>query len=153
MNLKSVTIRTSTWSLIVGRALVVAGCAGGPPTPREKGTRGGATLWAGAGAIIGSTTGSPGKGALIGGALGGFAGVATGGELQAQEQIQAEQQRRIYRRATAMCVGAAAARDRGTQTATRTARRGRRTMTNKNLEWFIDALQRQRVVYLQRADN
>lgn len=82
-------------SLLLAGVVAFTACAGGPMTTREKSTLGGAALGAGAGAIIGGATGSPGKGALIGGALGGVAGAATGGELQSQEQVQAEQQRRI----------------------------------------------------------
>ncbi len=82
-------------SLSLAGVIFVTACAGGPLTTREKGTLGGAALGAGTGAIIGGAAGSPGKGALIGGALGGLGGAAVGGELQSQEQVQTEQQRRL----------------------------------------------------------
>jgi hypothetical protein len=85
-------------SLVVAIALTLAGCAGGSLTTREKGTLGGAALGAGAGALIGEATDhSPGKGALIGGALGGLGGALVGGGMQSQDTELAEQQRDLER--------------------------------------------------------
>jgi hypothetical protein len=95
MTLRKVIYRAPLWGLSLTGTMLVVACAGGPLTTREKGTLGGAALGAGTGAIIGGATGSPGTGALIGGALGGLGGAAVGGELQSQEQVQAEQQRKI----------------------------------------------------------
>lgn len=95
MILRKVICRAPLWGLSLAGTMLVVACAGGPLTTREKGTLGGAALGAGTGAIIGGATGSPGTGALIGGALGGLGGAAVGGELQSQEQVQAEQQRKI----------------------------------------------------------
>jgi hypothetical protein len=76
--------------------LAMAGCAGGALSPREKSTLGGAALGAGAGALIGEAAGGhPGKGALIGGALGGLGGALTGGALQSQDTALAQQQREL----------------------------------------------------------
>ena len=76
----------------------MVGCAGGGLTPREKGTLGGAALGAGAGAIIGEITdSSPGKGALIGGALGGLGGALTGNAMQSQDETTLAQQRELER--------------------------------------------------------
>jgi osmotically inducible lipoprotein OsmB len=74
--------------------MITAGCSQ-PLTTREKGALTGGALGAGAGAIIGGATGSPGAGAAIGGALGAVGGGLTGDQLQRQETIQAEQQRQI----------------------------------------------------------
>jgi uncharacterized protein YcfJ len=78
--------------------LTMVGCASGGLSPREKGTLGGAALGAGAGAIIGEVTdGSPGKGALIGGALGGLGGALTGNAMQSQDDTTLAQQRELER--------------------------------------------------------
>lgn len=79
-------------------ALTVASCAGGGLTTREKTTLGGAALGAGAGALIGEATDhSPGKGALIGGAIGGLGGALAGSASQSQDQTLYEQQRELDR--------------------------------------------------------
>ena len=57
--------------------VLVAGCAGGSLTTREKGAGIGALGGAAAGGIIGSAVHHPGAGALIGGALGGVLGALT----------------------------------------------------------------------------
>src|SRR5262245_1576833 len=97
-----VIMQLTTMKSLVGRGLIIAmvlmlaGCAGGPISSREKTTLGGAALGAGAGALIGEATDhSPGKGALIGGALGGLGGALVGGETQANENELAAQQRRV----------------------------------------------------------
>jgi len=84
--------------LICTFLLTMAGCASGGLSPREKGTLGGAALGAGAGAIIGEATDhSPGKGALIGGALGGLGGALTGNAMQSQDESTLAQQRELER--------------------------------------------------------
>jgi hypothetical protein len=65
-------------------AIVVSGCAGGPLTPREKGTLAGAAIGAGAGAAVGSALGNPKLGAVIGGVAGAVAGAAVGDHVQGQ---------------------------------------------------------------------
>ena len=71
--------------LILGAALVVAGC-GGELTTREKGTFGGAALGAATGAIVGAAVGSPGTGAAIGAGVGAISGTLVGGAMQEQER-------------------------------------------------------------------
>src|ERR1044071_9178947 len=56
--------------LVVGLAVMLAGCSGGSLTTREKGAGIGAVGGAAAGGIIGTTVGHAGGGAAIGGALG-----------------------------------------------------------------------------------
>lgn len=75
--------------------LLLAGCAGGGFTTREKGAGIGALGGAAAGGIIGAATGHPGAGAAIGGALGLGAGALVGDQLQGQENKQKEQQKAI----------------------------------------------------------
>ena len=86
---------------------LLAGCAGGSLTTREKGAGIGALGGAAAGGIIGSAVRHPGAGALIGGALGLGAGALVGDQLQGrdneatiqsqqiqQNQLELERQRR-----------------------------------------------------------
>jgi len=75
--------------------LLVAGCAGGELTKREKGAGIGALGGAAAGGIIGAAVGHPGAGAAIGGALGLGTGALVGDQLQGQENKQKEQQKAI----------------------------------------------------------
>lgn len=79
----------SRWlQLFFGSVLTIAlltGCAGGPLTPRERGTLTGAAIGAGAGAAVGSALGSPRLGAVIGGALGAATGATIGDHLQRTE--------------------------------------------------------------------
>ena len=91
--------RTKSAQVLISTFLLtMVGCAGGGLTPREKGTLGGAALGAGAGAIIGEVTdSSPGKGALIGGALGGLGGALTGNAMQSQDETTLAQQRELER--------------------------------------------------------
>ena len=85
------TNRLSTTALLV--AAVLAGCAGGEITTREKGAGIGALGGAAAGGLIGAATGHPGVGAAVGGALGLGAGALNGDHLQGQENRQKEQQK------------------------------------------------------------
>ena len=85
--------RVAMGSLLL--AAVIAGCAGGDLTTREKGAGIGALGGAAAGGIIGAAVGHPGAGAAIGGALGLGAGALVGDQLQGQENKQADQQRQI----------------------------------------------------------
>ena len=93
--MKTKFIRTIT--LATGVALIVAGCAGGPLTTREKGAGIGALGGAAAGAIVGSAVGHPAAGALIGGGLGAGAGALIGDQMQGQENRNYEQDREIRR--------------------------------------------------------
>lgn len=97
-------MRITTGSMTAARALIctllltVAGCASGGLTTRERSTLGGAALGAGAGALIGEVTdNSPGKGALIGGAIGGLGGALVGDSSQSQEDAIIAQQRDLDR--------------------------------------------------------
>ncbi len=77
----------STWIAAVSlTAIVVAGCAGGPLTAREKGAGIGALGGAAVGGAIGSAKGHPGAGAAIGGAVGLGAGALIGNYIQGQEE-------------------------------------------------------------------
>ncbi len=80
---KKVMIKTP--SLLLAGMLMVAGCAGGPLTTREKGAGIGALGGAAAGGLVGSAVGHPGAGALVGGALGLGAGALVGDQLQGRE--------------------------------------------------------------------
>lgn len=82
-------------SLVVVAALL-AGCAGGSLTTREKGAGIGALGGAAAGGIIGSAVRHPGAGAAIGAALGLGAGALVGDQLQGRENTAYEQDRQIY---------------------------------------------------------
>lgn len=87
-----------TTALVCLTALTVASCAGGGLTTREKSTLGGAALGAGAGALIGEASGGkPGKGALIGGAIGGLGGALTGSAAQSRDQALYEHERELER--------------------------------------------------------
>jgi outer membrane protein OmpA-like peptidoglycan-associated protein len=83
----------STGSLLL--AVVLAGCAGGEITTREKGAGIGALGGAAAGGLIGAAVGHPGAGAAIGGVLGLGTGALIGDQLQGQENKQKEQQKAI----------------------------------------------------------
>lgn len=74
--------------IVLAVALAVAGCAT-PLTTREKGALTGGAIGAGAGAVIGSTTGHAGTGALIGAGVGAVSGALIGDAMQANEQRQA----------------------------------------------------------------
>jgi phage tail tape-measure protein len=86
--------------LIAGTALLatlIAGCAGGSLTTREKGAGIGALGGAAAGGIIGSAVRHPGAGAAIGGLLGLGAGALVGDQLQGRDNQAAEHDQAIYR--------------------------------------------------------
>jgi len=92
LRLNIVPVRTL---LLLSIVMVVAGCAGGELTTREKGAGIGALGGAAAGGIIGAAVGHPGAGAAIGGALGLGTGALIGDQLQGQENKQKEQQKAI----------------------------------------------------------
>jgi hypothetical protein len=83
--------------LLVTGILLMAGCAGGPLSTREKGAGIGALGGAAAGGLIGSAVGHPGAGAAIGGGLGLGAGALVGDQLQGQENQNYQQDRQIRR--------------------------------------------------------
>jgi phage tail tape-measure protein len=86
--------------LIAGAALVstlVAGCAGGSLTTREKGAGIGALSGAAMGGLIGSAVRHPALVAAIGGGLGLGAGALIGDQLQGRENQAWEQDQQIYR--------------------------------------------------------
>ncbi len=85
--------QNATLSLLL--SLILAGCAGGDISTREKGAGIGALGGAAVGGIIGAAVGSPGAGAAIGGALGLGTGAVIGDQLQGQENRQKEQQKSI----------------------------------------------------------
>src|SRR5512139_1625409 len=80
-------------ALLAGTLL--AGCAGGALTTREKGAGIGALGGAAAGGIIGSAVRHPGAGAAIGGVLGLGAGALVGDQLQGRENEAANQNQQI----------------------------------------------------------
>jgi phage tail tape-measure protein len=84
-------------SAVIAATVMIAGCAGGPLSTREKaagiGTLGGAA----AGGIIGSAVGHPAAGALIGGGLGLGAGALVGDQMQGQENRNYQQDQQIRR--------------------------------------------------------
>ena len=85
--------------LIMGTALVsllVAGCAGGPLTTREKGAGIGALGGATVGGLIGTAVHHPALGAAIGTGVGLGAGALIGDQLQGRENQAAEQDDQIY---------------------------------------------------------
>jgi phage tail tape-measure protein len=97
----------ATPMLLLAGTVLMAGCAGGPLSTREKGAGIGALGGAAAGGLIGSAVGHPAAGAAIGGGLGLGAGALIGDQLQGQEnenyrednairQNQAEIERQRY---------------------------------------------------------
>ncbi|MEA2625771.1 MAG: Glycine zipper [Candidatus Binatota bacterium] len=68
--------------------LLLAACASGPLTGREKGALAGGALGAGTGAIIGHQSGHKGKGAVIGGAAGALGGAIIGDQMDAQRRSE-----------------------------------------------------------------
>jgi uncharacterized protein YcfJ len=88
---------------ILSLMALLGGCAA-PISQRERSTLTGGALGAGAGALIGSALGRPGRGALIGGGIGALGGAALGDQMEGQYQRQEthtreleEQQREIAR--------------------------------------------------------
>ena len=76
-------------------ATLMAGCAAGGLTTREKGAGIGALGGAAAGGLIGSAVRHPAAGAAIGAALGLGAGALIGDQLQGRENAGYEQDRQI----------------------------------------------------------
>jgi phage tail tape-measure protein len=83
--------------LMLAGALLLAGCAGGPLTTREKGAGIGALGGAAVGGLIGSSVGHPAAGAAIGGGLGLGAGALIGDQLQGHENENYRQEEQIRR--------------------------------------------------------
>jgi len=96
MNMRKNIAGNASIALLAG-TLVLAGCAGGPLTTREKGAGIGVLGGAAAGGIIGSAVGHPAAGALIGGGLGAGAGALVGDQLQGQENQNYQQDQQIRR--------------------------------------------------------
>jgi outer membrane lipoprotein SlyB len=82
--------------MVVG-AMLLAGCAGGPLTTREKAAGIGALGGAAVGGIVGSAVGHPGAGAAIGGGLGLGTGALLGDQLQGHEYENQRQDEQIRR--------------------------------------------------------
>ena len=85
-------------SLVASMALVatlLAGCAGGDLTTREKGAGIGALGGAAMGGLIGSAVHHPAAGAAIGTAFGLGAGALVGDQLQGRENAAYDQQNQI----------------------------------------------------------
>lgn len=78
-------MRKSIIAAALGAAMLLAGCAGTPLSPREKGTLAGGAIGAGAGALVGSAAGAPGAGAAIGGVLGAGTGYVIGNHEQNEQ--------------------------------------------------------------------
>jgi outer membrane lipoprotein SlyB len=76
---------------------LVAGCAGGPLTTREKSAGIGAVGGAAVGGLIGSAVHHPALGAAIGTGVGLGAGALIGDQLQGRENQAQEQDQQIYR--------------------------------------------------------
>jgi len=72
--------------------MVLAGCAGGSMSTREKGAGIGALGGAAAGGLIGAAFGAPGMGAAIGAGTGLAGGALVGDYMQGQEQQQYNEQ-------------------------------------------------------------
>jgi phage tail tape-measure protein len=81
--------------VLLAATLMVAGCAGGPLTTREKGAGIGTLGGAAAGGLIGAAVGHPAAGALIGGGLGLGAGALIGDQMQGQENQSSRQDEQI----------------------------------------------------------
>jgi phage tail tape-measure protein len=96
MNANTKTLGKTSVLFLAG-ALLLAGCAGGPLSTREKGAGIGALGGAAAGGLIGSAVGHPGVGAAVGGGLGLGAGALVGDQLQGQENTNYQQQQQINR--------------------------------------------------------
>ena len=92
-------IKNTGLAMIAG-TLLLAGCAGGPLSTREKGAGIGALGGAATGGLVGAAVGHPGAGAAIGGALGLGAGALVGDQLQGHEITNYRQQQEINRNQT-----------------------------------------------------
>jgi phage tail tape-measure protein len=80
---------------ILAGSVLLAGCAGGALSTREKGAGIGALGGAAAGGLVGAAVGHPGAGAAIGGGLGLGAGALIGDQLQGHENTNYRQQQQI----------------------------------------------------------
>ena len=92
-------VKRNFLGIVVSAAMIatlIAGCAGGNLTSREKGAGIGALGGASVGGLIGSAVHHPAIGAAIGGALGLGAGALIGDQLQGRENQSYEQDRQIY---------------------------------------------------------
>src|SRR5581483_4482999 len=88
--------RNSSWiAAMAVTATLLAGCAGGALTTREKGAGIGALGGATAGGIIGSAVHHPLAGAMIGTVLGAGAGGLIGDQLQGRENVARDQDSQI----------------------------------------------------------
>jgi len=87
-------ISNKTAFLLTG-TLLLAGCAGGSLTTREKSAGVGALGGAAVGGIVGSVVGHPAAGAAIGGGLGLGAGALVGDQIQGQENQNNRQDNEI----------------------------------------------------------
>jgi outer membrane lipoprotein SlyB len=96
MRINKKICQTTLISVLAG-ALLLAGCAGGPLSTREKSAGIGALGGAAAGGLIGAAVGRPGTGAAVGGALGLGAGALVGDQLQGHENTNYYQQQQINR--------------------------------------------------------
>src|SRR4029453_7780920 len=94
MNTKTKLIGKASVLFLAG-SILVAGCAGGSLTTREKEAGIGALGGAAAGGLIGAAVGRPGMGAPIGGGLGLGAGALVGDQLQGQENENYRQDQQI----------------------------------------------------------
>jgi phage tail tape-measure protein len=97
MNIKSKAMNKLKGPLAIAvmSGTLLAGCAGGGLTTREKGAGIGALGGAAAGGLIGSAVRHPGAGAAIGAALGLGAGAVIGDQLQGRENQAYEQDHQI----------------------------------------------------------
>lgn len=86
-----------TFAVFTFAALLGAGCASGPMTPRESGAVIGGLGGAAAGGLVGAAVGHPAAGALIGGGLGLGAGALIGDQQQAQDERAYYQDQEIRR--------------------------------------------------------
>ena len=81
---------------LVACSMGIVGCANvRAPNAREKGVLAGGALGAGLGAIVGNQVGNSGAGIAIGSAIGAISGGLIGNEVENQNQLTAEQNRRI----------------------------------------------------------
>ena len=98
MNFNSTTAKRISGVLVgIGViATLLAGCAGGAITTREKGAGIGALGGASVGGLIGSAVHHSLAGAMIGTVLGAGAGGLIGDQLQGRENQASDQDRQIY---------------------------------------------------------
>lgn len=80
---------------ILATLLIVSGCFNGSLGATEYGAAGGSAAGAGLGAIIGNQTGNPGAGVAIGAAAGALGGALIGNQIDRQDRVISQRQRRI----------------------------------------------------------